>query len=85
MIDELTCLLFGYKLLKINFQFSSSLSENQVKMCVAIILADPAVAESLYCLYIKLSFKVVLRRRCGNIGGKNILNGYRHRSYTALI
>ena len=40
MIDELICMLFGYKLLHKIFIFLF-LFENQVKMCVAINLADP--------------------------------------------
>ena len=51
MIDELICMLFVYKLLfnffsnknEKNFQFFSFLFENQVKMSVAIHLAEPVV------------------------------------------
>ena len=47
MIEELICMLFWLKAAAINFQFSSFLFENQVKMCIAINLADPVLTIQL--------------------------------------
>ena len=49
MIDKLICMLFGYKLLQSIFNFNLAISccnkffqfDNQVKICVAINLAEP--------------------------------------------
>ena len=54
MIDELICMLFGYKMLQQIFKFSSILFENQVKMCFAINLAGAVYYQTpafISCIY----------------------------------